>query len=146
MRYETLSLLDSPQIEALYLRDLAIQRVTTPIGRALMYAANLPYAPFKGLYLPAPNIPRHLQASPDEDSSFTEDNITISRGIDVPVVGMTVIGFSEPFAVEPHAQIIYDFTHSGVYVNFYRYRTRISDLNHPSVEKMLVTLGRAVRS
>jgi hypothetical protein len=128
--------------DALRLRELAIRKVTTTLGRGLLRISGTPSYISRGLYLPAPYLPRHLQANAN-DPSYNCGAFTISRGID-PVVGMTVIEYTPDIYVPPSVAITYDFlSRDHTEVRFYQDRKRL-DPAHPEVNWVLGILDSAV--
>ena len=128
--------------DALRLRELAIKKVTTPVGRGLLRIFGAPSYITRGNYLPAPNLPRHLQAD-TTDSSYNCGAFTVSRGID-SVVGMTVIEYTPDIYIPPSVAITYDFIRRDhTEVRFYLHRERIYPAN-PEVNWVLGLLRSAV--
>jgi len=128
--------------DALKLRELAIKKVTTTVGRGLLRISGAPSYIIRGTYLPAPNLPRHLQADPT-NSSYDCGAFTISRGTD-PIVGMTVIEYTTDVYIPPSMTITYDFiSRDRTEVRFYQNRERIEPV-HPEVNWVLGILNTAV--
>lgn len=100
--------LNDIQLHALELREKAIKRVTTKMGRTFASALALPSYVSRGFYLPAPMLPRFLQITP-ENSDSNSGWFSVSQGIDFSVTGMTVIAQHLDYCGPPHMQIIFDF-------------------------------------